>query len=49
MINSRNEGVKAGVNGTPKGFILRDGKIVETIDGAESFSTVKQKIDSALK
>jgi hypothetical protein len=28
---------------------LKDGKIVSTIDGAESWSTVKVKIDAALK
>ncbi|MFA5095408.1 MAG: thioredoxin domain-containing protein [Candidatus Paceibacterota bacterium] len=47
--DSRDEGTAAGVNGTPKGFILRDDKIVSTIDGAESFATVKQKIETALK
>ncbi|MFA7000137.1 MAG: thioredoxin domain-containing protein [Candidatus Paceibacterota bacterium] len=49
IADSKNEGLKAGVAGTPKGFILRDGKIVSTIDGAESLSTVKPKIDGALK
>lgn len=49
VADSKDEGTKAGVQGTPKGFILRDGKIVSTIDGAESLSTVKQKIDTALK
>jgi len=47
--DSKNEGITAGVNGTPKGFILKDGKIVGTIEGAESFTTVKPKIDAALK
>jgi len=47
--DSKIEGSKAGVNGTPKGFILRKGKIVATIDGAESWTTVKPRIDSALK
>ncbi|KKT18918.1 MAG: DsbA oxidoreductase, partial [Candidatus Nomurabacteria bacterium GW2011_GWB1_43_7] len=49
VADSKAGGTKAGVNGTPKGFILRSGKIVSTIDGAESFATVKQKIDSALR
>ncbi len=49
VIVSKNEGAQAGVNGTPKGFILKDGKIVGTIDGAESYETVKSKLDSALK
>ena len=35
VADSKNEGSKAGVNGTPKGFILRKGKIVATIEGAE--------------
>ena len=47
--NSKEEGIKAGVKGTPKGFILKNGKIISTIDGAESLITVKQKIDNALK
>lgn len=47
--DSKNEGINIGVNGTPKGFILKDGSVINTIDGAESLSTVKQKIDSALK
>ncbi len=49
VADSRTEGTKAGVQGTPKGFILKDGKIVSTIDGAEPLSLVKQKIDAALK
>lgn len=49
VADSRSEGNEAGVNGTPKGFILKNGKIVGTIDGAESLAKVKQKIDSALK
>lgn len=42
-------GNKAGVNGTPKSFILKNGKIVDTIDGAEPIESVIQKIDKALK
>lgn len=49
VLNSKQEGVTAGVAGTPKGFILRDGKIVSTIDGAEGYRTVKVKIENALK
>jgi protein-disulfide isomerase len=49
VADSKDEGTTAGVTGTPKGFILRDGKIASTIDGAESLITVKQKIDAALK
>ncbi len=49
VADSKTEGDKAGVTGTPKGFILKNGKIVATIDGAESWTTVKPKIDGALK
>lgn len=49
VADSKTEGTTAGITGTPKGFILRNGKIVGTIDGAESWTTVKPKIDSALK
>jgi len=49
IADSKNEGMIAGVTGTPKGFILKNGKIVGTIEGAESSTTVKQKIDNALK
>jgi protein-disulfide isomerase len=49
VADSKNEGIAAGVTGTPKGFILSGGKIVSTIDGAESFASVKQKIDNALQ
>lgn len=48
VADSTASGSKAGVNGTPKGFILRDGKVVATIDGAEPAAIVKQKIDDAL-
>lgn len=47
--DAKEEGTTAGVTGTPKGFILKDGKIFATIDGAESGTTVKQKLDKALK
>jgi len=49
VVDSKEEGVNAGVTGTPKGFILKDDKVVNTIDGAESLTTVKQKIEAALK
>ncbi len=49
VADSRTEGTTAGVRGTPKGFILKNGKIVSTIDGAESLTTVKPKIDAALE
>ena len=43
------EGTAAGITGTPKGFILKDGKIIGTIEGAESLNSVKSKIEAALK
>lgn len=49
VMDSREEGANAGVKGTPKGYILTKGKVVDTIEGAESFSTVKLKIEAALK
>ncbi len=49
VLDSKAEGTTAGVTGTPKGFILKDGKIVATIDGAEPLSMVKPKLDAALK
>lgn len=49
VLDAKNEAASAGVSGTPKGFILKNGKVVNTIDGAEPASTVKQKIDAALK
>lgn len=42
-------GKSAGVKGTPKGFILVNEKVVDTIDGAESASSVRTKIENALK
>ena len=47
--DSNKEGSAAGVTGTPKGFILKYGKIAGTINGAEPLSTVKPKIDAVLK
>lgn len=48
VTDSTNGGRKAGVSGTPKGFILKDGQVVDTIDGALPFSTVKAQLDIAL-
>lgn len=47
--DSTSAGKTAGVQGTPKGFILRNGKVVSTIDGAEPLTNVTPKIDAALK
>lgn len=49
VMDETNAGTSAGVEGTPKGFILKDGKVVATIDGAEPYAAVKAKIDNALK
>lgn len=38
----------AGVQGTPKAFILVNGKVVNTVDGAEPLSMVAPKLDAAL-
>ncbi len=42
------DGQLNGVKGTPSSFILVDGKVVDTIDGAQPFEGVKQKIDALL-
>lgn len=44
-----NDGVKAGVNGTPSSFILKNGKIVDSIPGAQPLEVVNQKIKDALR
>lgn len=49
VIDSTKAGSAAGVNGTPKGFIVKDGKVFDTIDGAESIDKVTAKIEAALK
>jgi protein-disulfide isomerase len=49
VIDSKNDGSTAGVSGTPKGFILKNGKVVSLIEGAEGGTTVKIKIEKALK
>jgi len=41
------DGVKAGVTGTPSSFILSAGNVVDTIPGAQAYETVMQKIASA--
>ena len=46
---SKAEGTTAGVNGTPKGFILVKGKVVDTIDGYLPVASVTAKLDAALK
>jgi protein-disulfide isomerase len=46
--DSSDAGNKAGVNGTPKGFILKNNKVIATIDGAEPTKMTTDKIDNAL-
>ena len=48
VIDSTSGGEKAGVNGTPKGFIIKDNKVVATIDGAEPTTITTQKIEKVL-
>ena len=48
VIDSTDEGHNAGVNGTPKGFVLKGDKVVATIDGAEPAKITTGKIDKAL-
>lgn len=38
------DGVKAGVNGTPSSFILVNGKVIDTIPGAQSYEAVTQRL-----
>lgn len=41
-------GEQAGVRGTPHSFVLVDGKLITRIEGAESYESVKRKIDQYL-
>ena len=43
------DGVNAGVNGTPSSFILKDGVVVGTIAGAQPFEKVMQQIGDVLQ
>ena len=49
VASSRVEGNKSGVRGTPTGFILKNGKVVDVIDTYLPTATVLQKINTALK
>jgi len=40
------DGTRAGVQGTPSSFILKNGKLVDTIPGALSFESIIQKLDA---
>ena len=48
VTDSTSGGNTAGVNGTPKGYIMKDNKVVATIDGAEPTKVTTDKIDKAL-
>lgn len=41
-----NDGVKAGVKGTPFSFILVNGKVIDIIQGAQPYEIVIQKLDA---
>ncbi len=43
------DGSNAGVNGTPSSFVLKDGKIIGTIPGAQPFEQLTLYIDEVLK
>ena len=43
------DGIKAGVNGTPSSFILKNGQVVGTIPGALPFEQVMEQITDILK
>lgn len=49
VLEAKDAGELAGVRGTPKGFILKGGEIVDTIDGYLSVEATNQKIEAALK
>lgn len=49
IAQEKQSGKLSGVKGTPKGFILVNDKVVDTIDGAESANSVRVKIENALK
>lgn len=43
------DGELAGVEGTPTSFIIKDGEVVDIIEGAQPYENVKDKIDRLLK
>lgn len=40
------DGIKAGVNGTPSSFVLKKGKVVDTFPGALPYAEIMQKIQA---
>lgn len=49
VADSTQEGSTIGVQGTPKGFIMKDGKVLDTIDGYEPLSQVSAMLDKDLQ
>ncbi|MDP2789489.1 MAG: DsbA family protein [bacterium] len=47
--NDIDDGQKLGVRGTPSSFIVKNGKVVDTIAGAQPLEVVNQKIENVLK
>ncbi|MES3031897.1 MAG: thioredoxin domain-containing protein [Patescibacteria group bacterium] len=43
------DGIRAGVSGTPSSFIIKNNKVVDVIGGAQPFEKVMQQIADALK
>ena len=43
------EGTRAGAQGTPYSVILKSGKAVDVINGAQPYETVKAAIEKALR
>lgn len=43
------DGEKAGIQGTPTSFIVKNGKVVDTIEGAQPIEVVRGKIKNALR
>ena len=46
---SIDEGIKAGVNGTPTSFIVKDGIVVDMIPGAQPYEIVKVNLERISK
>lgn len=49
VLDETSAGSQAGVEGTPKSFILKNGEVVDTIDGAEPSNSVINKLDKVLR
>ena len=46
---SIDDGTQAGVNGTPSSFILKDGMVIDTIAGAQTFAKIMEQIKNSEK